>query len=408
MPPLIGDPTKLLGKPPRQGMPTNLLEHVRTHRSFLATGPGGLPRAAIRHVVQTAFHMALLLGFVYLLVWPLGLLLHSWAVEGLEIGPARGKVEFAIGPQQWIPPLVWAIVAAIPMVLWLFTRPGRARTMLTLAIAGLASLSIGCAFVLIALPWLVANVNLFPDRAGRQLTTTGIYATLVAGVWQLAKRYLQRQAKYLGGVLLAIGVGLFALRVIEEVVLETSWLGRAQTYPLVFALMLTAFVFANPDKWSLSDFYRKRLAGTFVTQLDERFHPTPLAEDRAPRLFEYIDAPGPAPIVCCAASRQEETETGVAALSMTFEPATVTVHGWRDNHDHAEPTEQSMSHVEFRRRLPQGRQGDRLSSLIGAAAISGAAVAPSMGRLNLKTTNALLAAFNARLGPPRAAPRSAW
>ncbi len=66
---------------------------------------------------------------------------------------------------------------------------------------------------------------------------------------------------------------------------------------------------------------------------------------------------------------------------MTFEPAEVTVHSWRADDDATgtETTVKKLSHVEFKRRLPHGKQGDRLASLIGAAAISGAAVAPSMG-----------------------------
>lgn len=407
MPPLIGDPYQLSTKPKSSGEAANLLEHVRHHRSFLANGRGGLPLAAIRYALQTAFHMALLLGFVYMLSWPFGLLIRSWAVGGVEIvdfvnnsGAQDRTLEFQFEPHQWVPPLGWSAMAVLPWLCRLGTKRGSVRAALDGAIAGFAILATASAFVLIALPWMTANINIFPDDASEQLRVTGIYATALTAIWQIAKRYLQRQAKYLGGVLLAIGVALFALRAVEEAALNSGWLGRLSTYIIVSSAVAAAFLLANPDKWSLSDFYRKRLAGTFVTKLDEQFHPSVLDEDEAPRLSDYIGAPGPAPIVCCAASRTEETETGVAALSMTFEPAEVTVHSWRadDNATGFETERRSLSHIEFKKRLPHGKQGDRLASLIGAAAISGAAVAPSMGRLNLKTTNALLAAFNARLG----------
>jgi hypothetical protein len=407
MPPLIGDPFDLSTKPGEPGEPTNLLEHVRRHRNFLATGRGGLPLAAIRYVLQTAFHMALLLGFIYVFTWPFGLLIRSWAVGAVDIvdvttsnGQTDHKLEFVFGTQQWIPPLGWSIAAAIPWALRLGTKRGSVRSTLDGLTAGFAVLATGSAFVLIALPWMTANINIFPDDASGQLQVTGIYVTALTSVWQVGKRYLLRQAKYLGGVVLVVGLGLFVLRVVEEASLQGGWLGRLSTYIIVSGAVAAAFVLANPDKWSLNDFYRKRLAGTFATKLDENFHPTVLNEDQAPPLSAYIGAPGPEPIVCCAASRQEETETGVAALSMTFEPSQVSVHSWRagDDATGTETTVKSLSHIEFKKRLPQGKQGDRLASLIGAAAISGAAVAPSMGRLNLKTTNALLAAFNARLG----------
>ena len=399
MPPLIGDPNELSTNPGDADKATNLLEHVRHHRSFLANGRGGLPLAAIRYMLQTAFHIALLLGFVYMLSWPFGLLIRSWPV-GATATNDRGTLDFLFGAQQWVPPLAWSVVAAVPWLLRLGTKRGRVRQLLDGLFGVFAAFAVMSAFIQIAVPWMTANINIFPDDATNQLQVTGIYATAVTAIWQVAKRHLARQAKYLGGVLLAVGVTLFALRAVEEAALSAGWMGRLSTYVIVSGAVIAAFVLANPDKWSLSDFYRKRLAGTFVTKLDENFHPSVLDEDQAPRLSDYIGAPGPEPVVCCAASRKEETETGVAALSMTFEPATVTVHSWRADDDETgfETEARSLSHIEFKRRLPHGKQGDRLASLIGAAAISGAAVAPSMGRMNMKTTNALLAAFNARLG----------
>ncbi len=402
MPPLIGDPTRLAIKPGSRGAPTNLVEHVRKYRSFLATGRGGLPLATIRYVLQTMFHMTLLLGFVYLLMWPFGMLLRSWAVGGLEITKipkANDTMKFTLGDHQWVPPLAWLGAAIVPWLLRLGMEPGLGRRRLDAVISFFAVLAVASAFVLIALPWLVVNINL-PDAGGQQIALTGIYATAVTALWQVAKRYLERQAKYLGGVFLAAGLALFGLRAIEDAALDEGWLGKPITYIVVVTGVLLAFVLANPDKWSLNDFYRKRLAGTFVTTLDDNFYPSVLGEDEAPRLADYAGAPGPEPVVCCAASREVETETGVAALSMTLEPAVVTVHSWRENADDTstETTAMPMSQVEYNRRLPHGKQGDRLASLIGAAAISGAAVAPSMGRLNMSTTNALLAAFNARLG----------
>ncbi len=316
MPPIIGDPFELSTKPTVDGS-TNLLEHVRQHRSFLATGRGGLPLAAIRYALQTAFHMALLLGFIYMLTWPFGLLIRSWATGAVEIveftnskNAVDRKLEFAFGAQQWIPPLAWSLAAAVPWLIRLGTKRGSVRSVLDGLTAGFAVLAVGTAFVLIGLPWMTAEINIFPDDASDQLQVTGIYATALTAVWQLAKRYVQRQAKYLGGVLLAIGLGLFALRAVEEAALEVGWLGRLSTYIIVSSVVIAAFVSANPDKWSLSDFYRKRLAGTFVTKLDEHFYPSVLDEDEAPPLSAYIGAPGPQPIVCCAASRQEETEPG--------------------------------------------------------------------------------------------------
>ena len=172
MPPLIGDPFDLSTKPGEPGEPTNLLEHVRRHRNFLATGRGGLPLAAIRYVLQTAFHMALLLGFIYVFTWPFGLLIRSWAVGAVDIvdvttsnGQTDHKLEFVFGTQQWIPPLGWSIAAAIPWAIRLGTKRGSVRSTLDGLTAGFAVLATGSAFVLIALPWMTANINIFPDDA---------------------------------------------------------------------------------------------------------------------------------------------------------------------------------------------------------------------------------------------------
>ena len=104
------------------------------------------------------------------------------------------------------------------------------------------------------------------------------------------------------------------------------------------------------------------------------------------------------PIICCAAAREGSTQTGVPVLSLTFEPSCVTVFDWDEVDGPGEQKPVRMSHAQYRRRLPRGEHGRNLHTLMGLASVSGAAAAPSLGRLSLKGTDALRVAYDQREG----------
>lgn len=397
--PLIGDPAAFDDKPepfPRSDNPSpDLLTHIRPRRNFLANGTGGLPRSLIRVVVQMAVHLSLIIASVYVLAWPWGKLLGSWTIDALTL-QTEGDYNTTIGRHQWLPPLL-TLASTAPLVIWrLFIDRTRLRRNVDTATRALVALAAGSAFALVALPFLVELVvRWLPGGGANRWAFTGIWGVIVTAIWQLAKQFVRDRARYLGGILLAVGLGAFAGFVIDWSFRGTSFPGQWPTFMAVFAFLIVGFIFFNPDAWSLHELYRHRLTGTFSTRLEPQGL---FADPEPPPMSEYMGAEGPRSIICCAAARQVDAETGIAAVSMTLEPDAVTLYKWskQPGSQLAQLDPAQVSHREFARLLP-GR-GDRLASLMGAVAISGAAVAPAMGRLNMSTTNALLAAFNARLG----------
>ncbi len=401
--PIIGDPCHFepsVHPFPHPDRPTpDLLTHIRERRSFLANGRGGLPRSIVRVILQMMLHLALIFMTVYVFAWPFGKLLGSWAVRALDMDllatNADGEIrlESITGAHHWLPPVL-TLAALGPLVLArMFMERNPARRIVDQVMAGLVFLAAGSAFVLLLLPLLVEFVVEVVPAGTDRLVFTGIWATIVTAVWQMAKRFVRRFIKYLGGVFLALGLAAFGAFVIDWSLRETT-LGQWQIFLGLTIFLIIGFIVFNPDAWSLHDFYRQRLNGTFSTS---RSDDGLWAQPDPPPMSDYIGVE-PSPIICCAAARPPQADTGIAALSMTFEPQAVTIYHWERPEDSqlAELSAAQIPHAEFSALLPRGSQ--RLDSLMGAAAISGAAVAPSMGRKNFSTTNALLAAFNARLG----------
>lgn len=402
--PIIGDPCQFEPKVhpfPHPGRPTpDLLTHIRERRSFLANGRGGLPRSIVRVILQMMLHLSLIFVTVYVFAWPFGKLLASWAVRAFDtdtfIKTADGiEIDSLTGAHHWLPPVL-TLAALAPLALArMFMERNPIRRIVDQVMTGLVFLAAGSAFVLLLLPILVEFVVEVVPAGTDRLVFSGVWAAIVTAAWQMAKRYVKRYVKYLGGVFLAMGLIAFAAFVIDWSMREEDvWLGSWEIFAGLTIFLIIGFIMFNPDSWSLHDFYRERLNGTFSTR---REGDGLLAQADPPPMSDYVGVE-PSPIICCAAARPLQADTGIAALSMTFEPQAVTIFHWErpDDSQLGELSAAQIPHAEFSALLPRGSR--RLDSLMGAAAISGAAVAPSMGRKNFSTTNALLAAFNARLG----------
>ncbi len=414
--PVIGvpdDPERRIHPYPdnREGA-ADLIQHVRERRRFLANGTGGLPISVGIAVTRTLWHLLLLVLAVYALAWPLGRIVASWHVSGVGRRPSAldDGIDVSLGVHQWLPPVVLAVLA-LAVWSWRLTldrSPERKRV--DLAAAGLAGAAAALALVLVVLPYAIDGFvtlvgDLGAEGAPGGLVVTGVYGVVLTAIWQFAKRRLAPVAKYLGGFLLAIGVIGFALFVMANAADTNGPFSSIWILPVVLAILGIAMVEFNPDRWSLHSLYRSRLAGTFVTTRDESGRIRPLTAE--PALSEFADAGGPTPVICCAAARGDNSHTGIPALSMTFEPTAVNVYRWPKGRADG-PTPEALPLDVFTRRLPRTVDGRNLAAPMGAAAVSGAAVAPSLGRMSLRSTNALLAAFNARLGAWIPNPRAAF
>lgn len=378
---------------------TNLVQHVQERRRYLSNGPGGMLTSALIVMCFMVFHFMLLLLSVFVLAWPFGRILVSWAITGDGRSPDVMSVGVStdIGIHQWLPPVAAAAVGVALSVWRIGLDRTTTRQRLDRAITGALGMAGSLFIVLIALPhavdWLVAAL---PEGGGRLFAVAGIYGSVLTAVWQLAKARLRKVARYLGGLLLATGLTLFALFVMAHAADTDEMFSSFYAWAIGLVAMVVAFVLFNPDRWSLHGFYRTRLAGTFATERQPEGGLLPHPNE--PPLAAYRDAEGPQPIICCAAARTETSHTGIPVLSMTFEPCGITLYRWSGEESTATSSPYAASHADFQARLPRNTHGHNLETVMGAAAVSGAAVAPSLGRKSMRGTDALLAAFNARLG----------
>lgn len=411
--PIIGDPNLHTGGPALSGVldgsrsagAGDLYPRLRDSRGYIGNGRGGLLLSVVLVVLQMIWHLFLTLAIIAILAWPLGRLIASWIIST----PVDIDGEPGLSIEYWrlaTPVLGLLIVLLAVLVVRSFTRRGRARDALNAASLAVVGLS-GLLFVgLIVLPWLVVTVlpgadQLVPGSTG----TNSALATFLAGgvvisVLRMFQAPIQSRAQYLGGVLLLVALLWFALIVASDAVTGDGlfglgwfeWLAAVAGYIVV--VMLT-----NPDIWSLHWLYRRRLAQSFANRWntdEQRWEP--MATSRQPPLSAYDGAPGPKQVICAVAARGEVTNTGIPVVSMTFEPDFVTIHCGPDP---ANP-KASLSHAiatEHYEELFHGRMfAGRYRTVFCATALSAAAVAPSLGRHSLGTTNTLIAALNLRLG----------
>lgn len=398
--PIIGDPNYCsvshgrerfqLVSPP--DTPTDLLfPRLLARRKYLASGRGGLLVTAVWTVVQLLWHLGLLMAVIGLLAWPIGRMISSPIITSADDSIAYNRLA--------TPGLLVLAVVGLILILRSFTAQGRLRTISNYTVLALTSLGLGLLTLLVVLPWLVTWLipelsGLLPggDRAQSTIATI-LTGGVVATVWRVIQAPLKSYAAYLGGALLALGLVLFGGLVslhasTDGRLFSGSWTAWCIAVGVFMALMSVV----NPDLWSLHPIYRRRLASTFAnrrgpkgwTSLGSRHEHLPLSA--------YANAPGPKPVICAVAARMDRANTGVPVVSMTFEPDHVTVHPGPDASSVAIATPAYE-------RLFGGRARARwLQSVMGLAAMSAAAMAPSLGRMSMGSTNALIAALNLRLG----------
>jgi hypothetical protein len=398
--PILGDPNECGTPHSRQKIrltspadrPTSMLfPRLLARRKYLATGRGGLLVTATWMVVQLFWHLGLLLAAIGLVAWPIGRMIQSPIITSND-----GAIQYGRLATPGL--LVFAVVAVV-LVVRSFTTEGTGRTISNYAVLALSGLGTGLLTILVLLPWLV---KVFIPRLGELLpgdsgATSTVFTVLTGGViatiWRAIQAPLKTHAAYLGGALLALGLilfgGMISLHAAEGVRLFSgSWTGWVIAVGVYVALMSVV----NPDLWSLHPIYRRRLASTFANRFGSKgWTGLDGKEDHLP-MSAYLGAPGPKQVICAVAARTDRANTGVPVVSMTFEPDHVTVHP-------GPATDSVAIETASYERIFAGRMRARwLQSVVGLASMSAAAVAPSLGRMSMGSTNALIAALNLRLG----------
>jgi hypothetical protein len=383
----------------------DLFPQLRDVRDYLRNGRGGLLFSAVVVVAQMIWHLFLTIAVLAILAWPLGRLIRGWLITTpLEVnGDIIGSVEYS---RLVVPTVGLLLIVAAVLVARSFTTRGRLRQSLDAAALGLIGLAALLFVALVAVPWMVLELlpaidSLLPGAAGaNSALATFLGGSVVASVLRMVRAPIQSRARYLGGVLLAGCLVWFVLVVAshatrDDAVLSLGW----QWWFLAVAGYTTLVMVTNPDLWSLHWLYRLRLAETFARRWnDETGQWEALSTADQPPMSAYRDAPGPKQVICAVAARGDRTNTGIPVVSMTFEPDFVTVHCGPDPSDPNDSHSHAISTADYEELFHGRAFAHRYRTVFSATALSAAAVAPSLGRMNMGSTNALIAALNLRLG----------
>jgi len=220
----------------------------------------------------------------------------------------------------------------------------------------------------------------------------GITAALVRALVSTVKR----RALRLGGVLLAFLGLLVAGKVANDVARVNDGNAGIRMFghawvPFTALAVLVVYEGVAAHRQTLNGLYRKRVAGTFALRNGKTVPLPDLGYSNEHMWPAYGDVDGPELVVCATAHTKQLTISGLKALAFTFQPGGVTLYD-RD------PAHQSFVGPGAYPRGSWWEGFPRSWNVTRSAAITGAAFASAMGRQALGTTNALLVAFNLRLG----------
>lgn len=442
-PGLLGGSTSELFKP---GSPEE--EFVRNRSSYLAEGVKGKARLFGSVLMGFACNIVFLFVMLYAVARPLGWLL-AWWEPSFRLPDDCGErgvrgcfrhANWSDGP-GWLKAVL--IIAAAGLLLALVARmfhplyPVRH----TLEVAGLVFV-LGAAtlgFVFVLLPELVVlarnyvnggapevRVDALSDSTSARTSATVGAATTVGYVVvasaSLAQLALHLRRAFAVGHTVAKAAGRFSklgaglrkatlyfvgaivgpLTIFGSIVLIMNaaavrrsptggevavWAGIAVAFGVIWR-------FADVTSWSMHPFYKRRLASAFAVkrveengkvvarEIDFR-HPLPM-DGFAP---SNMQVPFPEMLVCAAANVSDPglTPPGVRVTSWVFSPTEI-----------GGPLVGGMRMADYCRAVGKRRSLDITMS--AAVAMSGAAIAPSMGKMTIAPLRFLMAFANVRLG----------
>lgn len=377
-----------------------------------------------------ALNLAVLLAMLWLVVQPLGWLLHGDLLECpvQATGPQRWgqALDCLTRPQLVLPVQVWAAITVVALLVWVGAgwaraafKPGNRPFEIAQAINGhgrsavfgLVALVLLLTVVLLVAPVLVA---VLPGAVGDQvqsltpaavLAGIGAVASLVRGLRGRAVRF----APYVGGALFVVLLTLVAVQMLAnvskfELTVLVRWL-------LWLALGAVAYSVVSAEWWSMAGFYRARLRLAFATYREQKhgkdvaeayqngsFPPAtaePSIHELQPRTPEH---PNGTPLTVCATAHAQgpsvRTHYGVPAVSLTFSPDVVQLNLPKGDNGESTKVTATAHQIES---LLYRRGGARLTTML-AVGVSGAAISPAMGQYRIGPTRGLIAAANVRLG----------
>jgi Lysophospholipase catalytic domain len=423
------------------GSRTDEFAELRDHRRFLWGPPVPGERLASTRdfltgvftaVAGIVFNLFVVLGLLYVVARPLGWAAHAvltGVTPGLVIGwivstvgfaaiqivsmPTRARVAIvrttvlsALGFLLLAVEEVHGLVGfALPVLaggaLWVATWLRR-RTNGGPLLAGLTGLVAGFVY---ALGWWWV-------RSGRRHGTGGdvewrpfivIGTALVGVVVLVVAAGLSRiplellRGRWRAWLLVACGATFGAIAALVAVLgLRALWYdarddrvaGQGQVWVVVVALLGATYLLLDQKRWSPHPIYKRRLARTFALTLDADGLAQPLPYRVRTTLSDWgRQVPGGPQLLVCAAT-YDKAEQRVGDV-----PVWPFVFGA----DHVGGAEVGWTRaIDFEAVLGKANGGD--GTLLAAMAISGAAVSPAIGSVDVGPFSALIALLNARLG----------
>ncbi|MDP8928412.1 MAG: hypothetical protein M3O70_07500 [Actinomycetota bacterium] len=378
-------------------------QRLRNHADYLAPGFWGKVWALMNAAVGLGMN---LLPFLLVLVMVGNLLGWSyWKLAAPPLGPPDGKpdpfAELLAQYRWWI---VFAVLAPGFLLLYFRkmldffrTQPSGLLQFLqhwapVLFVLGAASVTI-----VYVIPTLVV--------AGRSLTLGALDAlvvtvveglgtvTVLTAVYRARRglgRFLLPFATQVAGPLILLVPFLMILNAATRAGIN-SWRSLLWVAGPV-ALLLIQSVFGRNVRWSLHPYYREQLSTVFAvrrTRIEDGLDVEELPYEQ-PVLFSQLEMPGssspahmPKLVVCAAVNISDpEVPPGRSAASFTFT---------------GEHVGGPLTCYALTRHFERG-SGVSVVTLPAMLAISGAAVAPSMGKMTRRDIRFLLTLFNVRLG----------
>ncbi len=377
---------------------------VHKRHRFLDNGALSIAGGVLNALARTVAVFGALLSFVYVLSWFAGRAVHSRAMHPWFPYADRSfrhhvALRDLVPVRLWLPGGAWCLAAAAVMVVAI-TRQDHEVRLRARRIAGPLAL-VGAVLLLfmVLVPIgivygrrLLQNLPLVtrPDSGAGVL---GILSSigLVGALTGLLVAQVKRRWLRLGGVALALGMVVFGGKVADATASGRSGFWSSWVVLVVAVVWMMTVDSVASHRLTLGGLYRKRIAATFSLAAGSKAPLDPLSYSAEPLWSGYRDAPGPELIIAATAHSSATTFCGIKAYGFTFRSSRVTLF------DRADDSSASVATDAF----PSGSWWDgypRGWLVSRSIALSGAAFASAMGREALGTTQALLVAFNLRLG----------
>ena len=349
---------------------------------------------------------------------------HAWSgivIFGLAgAGLAAGLVDLLFRPAadwwwrrlvRWCGTFIFlAIIATIllrgiPQLIW-WARTSRVSRVGNATEFAHAAGSVGA-----ATGWIALSLGHLVFRSGG----SGGKGSLPKKLAKVPRKFRLILQKFLIGLVVPLSLLTFFLIAIDSGTRPWSK-GATWVWVAVLAAVLAIFAVGNPIAWSAQPFYKRRLRSVFALKRDTNADGVvtvgPVAADQEPLLSDLRPKQWPQLLISAAANVSDlgYTPPGLGVTSFVFSPD--HVGGPLVGSIPTDEYEKRLTRIRFFQKMwnwrhEKGRSTGRLRDVspLSAVSISGAAVSPSMGRMNQPAYRMLIAMLNLRLGVWLANPR---